>query len=339
MMTRYEPVEAAFVRLGRYNPKASDCELWWSGSGVRTRLNCNRLEAEIEVFDGPQTPWMVVTADGAPVARFPLTPGRHRYALLGDMGAEAEHEIALLRDTEPSEGDPGPVKLLALYTDGVPQAPTARERLVEFIGDSLTAGEGTLGPGSAREWRRAWISGQFAFPAMAAELLNADARVLGRGGWGAYISYDGDETHTLGTIYDRLCAGVTGGEIANDFENQRPADAVVINLGTNDGSGVKVAWPDDPETGGRRVTECAEVLMAMVRARNPEAEILWAYGLCGNVMEGPLRKAVERRRAAGDMKTRYLALTDCGSDLGSLQHPGIPAHWRAANEIAKALKA
>lgn len=338
MMTRYEPKGPAFARLGRYNPDESVCELWWSGSGVRTRLTCNRLEADIEVFDGPQTPWMVVTADGAPVARFPLMPGRHRYALLGDMGAEAAHEIAVLRDTEISEGDPGPVRLLALYTDGVPEAPAPRTRLVEFIGDSLTAGEGTLGPHSAAEWRRAWISGQFAFPMMAAELMNADARVLGRGGWGAYISYDGNTEHTLGTIYERLCATVGGGEIPNDFECQRKADAVVINLGTNDGSGVKVAHPDDPEAGNARVTECAVRLMEMVRARYPEADILWAYGLCGDVMAEPLKRAVALRQAAGDGRVRYLALSDCGSDLGSLQHPGIVAHMRAARQIAEALK-
>ena len=78
--------------------------------------------------------------------------------------------------------------------------------------------------------------------------------------------------------------------------------------------------------------------MLEVRRRQPGAYILWAYGLCGNAMEKEIRGAVEARRAAGDERTGYLALSDCGQDLGSRGHPGRGAHRRAAKELADALR-
>ena len=337
MMNRFDPRGAAFARLGRVNPDEGCCELWWSGSGVSTSLDCTRLEIEAEVADGEHTPWLAVTVDGAPVARFPLAPGLRRYDLLGRIERGVRHEIAVLRDTQPTDCDPGPLKLMAVYTDGAPEAPAPKPRLIEFLGDSLPVGEGTVGARDAMEWRMAWISNQFAFPTLAAGLLNAEKRVIALGGWGAHVSFDGNERHTLGCIYDRLCAVATGGDVPYDFAAQRPADAVVINLGTNDFSGLEKLF-GRAEAGFAALEDSAEVLLALVRKRNPGAKILWAYGLCGAGASEPLKRAVARRISGGDGNVRYLALTDCGDDLGSRGHPGRHAQARAARQIADCLE-
>ena len=268
---------------------------------------------------------------------FPLMAGTHRYDLLGRMEGGALHEIAILRDTQPTDADAAPLKLLGVYTDGVPVAPAPRPHLVEFLGDSLTVGEGTVGPTDAMEWRMIWISNQFAFPTLVSERLNAEKRVIALGGWGAYLSYDGNPEHAIGAIYDRLCAIVPGGEVAHDFSDQREADAVVINLGTNDVSGLGLLSPERRGAGEAALEESAVRLMERVRTHYPRALILWAYGLCGNGAEGPLRRAVERRRDAGDGNVRYLALDDCAGVMGSRSHPGRAAHARAAEQIVEAL--
>ena len=338
MMNRHDPKGAAFTRLGRYDVNETACQLWWSGSGVRTRLDCARLEAELRVPEQDHTPWLMVSADGAPVARIPLKAGTHRYDLLGGMEKGVAHEIELTRDTQPTEGDGGPLELLALYTDGVPEAPATRPRLIEFLGDSLTVGEGTLGPVDAMEWRMVWICNRFAFPALAAEALGADKRVVALGGWGAHVSYDGNTDHTIGHIYDQLCAVVPGGDAPYDFAAQRPADAVVINLGTNDGSCLDKLEGPDRGAGMEALSRSAEALLEQVRERNPGAKIVWAYGLCGDVVAEPLRRAVKRRAAAGDGNVTYLALDDCAGNLGSRSHPGRAAHERAAEQLVQILK-
>ncbi len=337
-MHTYDPRGPQFLREGRYDPGETACELWWSGSGIRTVLDCTRLQLEAEAAEGEFTPWLSVVVDGAPVARFPLMAGRHRYDLLGGLEKGYPHEVAVLRDTQPTDADTAPLRLIAICTDGVPEAPKSRARLVEFLGDSLTVGEGTVGARSAMEWRMAWISNQFAFPALTAQLLDAEKRVVALGGWGAYMSFDADSEHTIGKIYDRLCAVVPAGDIPYDFSAQRPADAVVINLGTNDASALDKLAAEGRTGGMAELEDSAVALMELVRLRNPGAVILWAYGLCGGAMHEPLRRAVERRRAAGDADTHYLALDDCAGDLGSRSHPGRAAHARAAAQIAEALE-
>ena len=337
-MTRYDPRGAACLRLGRFNPNEHACDLWWSGSGVRTVFEGRRLELEATVADDEHTPFIAVTVDGAPVARFALMPGTHRYDLLGRMEAGVPHDVAVLRDSQPTDADSAPLVFDALWAEGTLAAPAPKGKLIEFIGDSLTVGEGTVGPTEAMEWRMLWISNQFAFPSLVAGALDAEKRVIALGGWGAYLSYDANPEHTIGKIYNQLCGVAPAGSKPYDFAAQRKADAVVINLGTNDAGAVSGLSGEARETALISLEACAEKLMEDVRAHNPGAAILWAYGLCGNDMRAPLERAVERRVAAGDANLRYLALDDCAGDLGSRSHPGRAAHRRAAAQIAGILR-
>ena len=339
MMNRYDPLGPAFLRMGRRDPGEAACALWWSGSGIRTRVDCTRFEVEATAGDDEFIPWLAVTLDGAPVARFPLRPGTHRYSVLGVLEKGTAHELAILRDTQPTDGDSGPLVLNAVYTDGEPKAPAPRSRLVEFIGDSLTVGEGTVGDEGGQEWRMVYISNQFAFPTLAAEALKAEKRVIALGGWGAYLAFDGDPNRAIGKIYDRLCPLVPGGDIPYDFAAQRPADAVVINLGTNDGSAMNLLEGEAREAALSAFEDSAVALLAQVRAHNPDSHIIWAYGLCGTGMAAHARRAVERRRAEGDERVSYLALDDCDGSVGSRSHPSRASHIRAARQIAEAIGA
>ena len=64
MLKRYDPLGPAFLRMGRRDPGESACALWWSGSGVRTRVDCTRLEVEATAGDDEFIPWLSVTLDG-----------------------------------------------------------------------------------------------------------------------------------------------------------------------------------------------------------------------------------------------------------------------------------
>lgn len=338
-LRRFDPRDPAFLRMGRYDHAEPACQLWWSGSGIRLRVSCRRLELEAEVPDNEHLPWLAVTVDGAPVARFPMLPGSHRYPLLEGMDPGVSHEVAVYRDTQPHDTDLGPASLTALWMDSDPLPAQPNPRIVEFIGDSLTVGEGLAGGADAMEWRMAWISNTFAFPTLAAARLRAEKRVVALGGWGVWESWDGDPACRIGRIYRQLCGVAPGGEAPYDFTLHRPSDAVVINLGTNDASALANLPEDEQPAAREAITRRAVELMETVREVAPNAVILWAYGLCGGVLAEPLRKAVALRQGAGDDQVRYLALTDCGSDLGSRQHPGRAAHERAAREIAEALEA
>ena len=335
-MQRISLPDPRFLPLGRHDPKEERAGLWWSGSGVRALLACQTLEAEITSTARDHAPWIGVLMDGAPVARFPLLPGTRRYPLLAGLDETFSHEVSIIRDTQPSYDEDGPVFLDAVYTDGEPQRPAERPLLIEFIGDSLTVGEGCLGPESAEEWRMVWISHMPAFPTLVSEKLNAEKRVIALGGWGAARSWDNQPESRISRIYNQLCAITPGGGVPADFP-ERAADAVVINLGTNDASALASMDPRERASAEQELRFRAGELMEMVRARYPKALILWAYGLCGKQVEAILQAAVQDRQEAGDMNVRYLSLTPAASN-GSRMHPSREAHQKAAEEIAEAIK-
>lgn len=337
MLQRYSLPDPRFLPLGRHDPKEKEACLWWSGSGVKVHIACKQMEIEATVNARDHAAWMGVLVDGAPVARFPLINGTHRYPVLAGMEGAVAHDITILRDSQLTYDEDGPVVLNAVYTDGEPAVPAIRPLLLEFVGDSLTVGEGCVGPKSGDEWRTVFISHMPAFPTLVAEEMGAEKRVIALGGWGASQGWDLNQDSRIGLIYDQLCGPTPGGSVPADF-SERPADAVVINLGTNDSTAIGKLEGEKKKAAEAFLTDCAERLLCQVRKRNPLAQIVWAYGLCGWQVKELLEAAVARRRAAGDDRVHFLALTDCNGDVGSRWHPSRAAHRRAAREICDELK-
>ena len=338
MMKAFSPWSDGFLKIGRYDKHEEAYNMWWSGSGVAFCIGCTQIEAEITSTASDHAQWLGVMMDGEIVARMPLRQGRHRYLLLAGMESGVMHEVSILRDTQPSYDEAGPLYLHAVYADGEPKAPESKPLLIEFLGDSLTVGEGTMGPTSAQEWRMMWISHMPAFPTLVASKLNAEKRVVALGGWGVWKSWDSNRSSRIGAIYEQLCGVTPGGDKPYPFD-ERKADAVVINLGTNDGSAFDKEPADQKDAAVRQLTKDVYDLIAMVRAHQPDAHIFWAYGLCGTVMEKYLKPAVEAYAAAnGDKKVSYLPLPDADGDVGSRMHPSRAAHRRAAAVIADAIQ-
>ncbi len=335
-MQRYALPDLRFLPIGRRDAGEKEQNLWWSGSGVRVKLACKRLDVEATSTAADHAQWLGVLVDGAPITRLPLVQGTHPYTLLAGLDDHFSHEITILRDTQPSYDEAGPVVLNAVLTDGTPEAPAARPLLIEFIGDSLTVGEGTMGPYGGEEWRMLFVSHMPAFPTLVAEEIKADKRVVALGGWGAARSWDNQPESRIGRIYNQLCAVTPGGDVPAHTD-ERPADAVVINLGTNDSSALAKVAPDELPLVRAELRARAVELMETVRARYPQAVILWAYGLCGHAVEDILQGAVEDMRQNGDKNAHYLSLSDAKS-LGSRMHPSRDAHRQAAKEITDELK-
>ncbi len=334
-MQRYSLPDPRFLPLGRHDPKETQAHLWWSGSGVRLKTACTRLDIEVASTCTDHAAYMGVLMDGAPVCRFPIVKGIQRATALAGLDKGFAHGIAIIRDTQPSYDESAPVILNAIYTDGEIAPIEERPLLIEFIGDSLTVGEGCLGPESASEWRMMWVSHMPAFPTLVSEALGAEKRVIALGGWGAARSWDNQPESRIGRIYDRLCAVIPGGDVPAPEE--KSADAVVINLGTNDCSALRTMKEEEAPAVLVEIRERAKELIRQARARNPQAHILWAYGLCGSDAEPVLRAAVEDIRSSGDERVQYLALSQAESN-GSRMHPSRKAHRKAAQEITDALK-
>ena len=332
--------EKRILLTGRRDERRDPLRLFWVGSGAVMTVKAEGLSAVIEAAWSGQAPWMSLALDGAPVSRFPLRRGTHTYALLTAMDAAAAHRVSLTRDTQPMENDEAMVvRLHGLELDGELLEQEPRRR-IEFIGDSLTSGEGLAGPVNAAEWKTVYMSGALTYAAQTCALMDADGEWVSQSGWGIVTDWTNDRSHTLPSIYDRVCALHAAGRIAYDF-SAHPVDAVVVNLGTNDTSAHDSLPAGERLDREREIAEAVRSFIAQIRAVRPEAPILWVYGMCGGGLDSLLGRAVEEAAAAmGDDRIAFCALPACGpEEQGSLGHPGFLSHRRCAATVAERLRA
>ena len=83
--------------LGRLDPEQDPIALDWTGSGVEFRFRGTDVWAELEAPAFSPVMWMIVLADGCPVARFPVEPGVRFYPLLLGLEAERERTVTLMK--------------------------------------------------------------------------------------------------------------------------------------------------------------------------------------------------------------------------------------------------
>jgi len=321
-------------RLGRFTKEETACTLGFSMSGVGLRAACTEVEVEIDCEYGEHSPWMGVLVDGAPVGRFPLRQGKHWYLALAGMDPAFPHEIAIVRDSQPVPEDPHRqfIRIENVRVTGEVQPCHNPAMVIEFAGDSLTSGEGTLGPGSALEWRMAYMSAMNTYAQMVCCALNAEGRWISQSGWGVHAAWDGDLKRCIPLIYEQTCATDDSGKQAYDF-NAVPANWVVINLATNDGAPLARLKKSERKAFRQAFYQDAKAFLEQIRRLNPSAHILWAYGMCGRPLEKEIQLAI---KDVQDDKAHYLRVPRCrAEEIGSRQHPGQASHRKVAREIVQ----
>ncbi len=331
--------DSRFTWIGRRLENSDPLRLFWIGSGIVLRAKLRELTARIEADWSEQSPWMSVMIDGEPVARFPLRRGLHTYALLTGMDPGVAHRVSLTRDVQPMENDERLlVRLHSLELDGE-LLEQATGRRIEFVGDSLTSGEGLAGPESAAEWKTVWMSGTRTYAAQVCAMLDAEGEWISQSGWGIVTDWIQERSHTLPAIYDQVCALHEAGREAYDFASH-PVDAVVINLGTNDLNALNSLAPEKRPQREQEIVTTVHSFLEHVRKVRPGVPILWVCGMCGDGLNALLERAVtEAARAMADDSVAFIALPACGpEEQGSLGHPGWLSHRRCAELIAAWLK-
>ncbi len=352
--------------LGRYclssARQAGALPLLWAGSGLELCFTGSELHLLLDADFSQFEPWLAVELNGAPILRMPLNRGTQEVCLFRGMAPGIPKKVRIFKDTQPIADDMDHrlwVRELAWEDGEFLPLPDPACRL-EFVGDSLTSGEGVVGALEETDWVTALFSASRSWAKLTAGLLGADFRLISQSGWGVLSGWDNNPAHTLPSIYDRVCAPASGivnqtlgTQAPHDFQSWQP-DAVIINLGTNDAGAMdNPTWhgPDGQvfrQTGDAagltRFTAAAADFLKTLRHHNPAAKLIWTYGM----IEGPLSPALGSKlaetvaqycRETGDRDTYYLQLPAVTNEtMGSRQHPGPLCHQAAAEVTAKFLK-
>lgn len=349
---------------GRTTGCLSPLSLFWTGSGIELNVGATQLWIEIESGYDAHEPWIAIVVDGVAVSRFMVLEGKHWICVFKEMNKDVIKNIRLVKETQALNEDPKSfLQLHSIRCDGEFIPVEDRPYKIEFIGDSITSGEGAIGAKKEDDWIMMWFSAIQNYSYMVSEAVNADSRIISQSGWGVFTSYDNNPNKSMAKHYEKVC-GFLNGELNkslgafndNDFTSWQP-DIVVINLGTNDEGAFNSPMWRDEVTGKThkqrknmdgsynnedlaKFEEAVSDFLFKLRTYNHNAHLLWVYGMLGNNMMPAIKRGLEAYQLkTGDRNVSFLLLPNTTEEtVGARYHPGRLSHKKAAKVIAEHIK-
>ncbi|MCR4903283.1 MAG: GDSL family lipase [Butyrivibrio sp.] len=331
-------VQKCYVH-GRTNINKDEIPLFWNNSGIEICSDASELWIEVEADYSVYEPWYAVEINGALIARSMLMPGTNNICLFRSMSKGVVKRVFFYRDLQ-AMGQDNDCHMLVkgIYSDGNFKDIPKYDYKIEFIGDSISSGEGTYGAHEDMDWISMYMSSSHNYINMISKKINADVRIISQGGWGVCCSWDSVKENNIPDIYDYVC-GLAHGDFNEKIGAGKPfdssdwqADAVVINLGTNDCTGMTGVGNLTEE----KLEQAIVDFLKKLRGYYPNAHLLWVYGMLGYGITSNISRAVTRYMdETKDTNAAYLTLPNTLEDeYGSRQHPGLKSHKKAADVIA-----
>jgi len=320
-------MERLIKTQGRTRFEGDTLMLDYSASGVEFRLNCKG-----DVFVTFDTQYLkdtssyggcyfTVVVDGVTSKRDAVwitKEGQTEVCIAEDLDL-GNHTFAIYRQTELRGAEIGIAKF---RVDGrFISKPKDNPLYIEFIGDSITCAYGNLGKDgvSVNVDSPLHQDATQGYAFTTAQALGADFSLVSYSGIGAKYGWN---SFDMPVFYPAQAYPYDESEYG--FERQ--PDIVVIALGTNDSANA----PSQPER-----KKGFDELLAMVREKNPNAKIIWIYGMMTQDVNADIEAAVND--AGGKGNGCYL-LKLPQNNSGAGWHPGLDGHKAFSEGLTKFIK-
>ena len=310
----------------------------WSGTGLVATVSGTSIAVQLTTSGSSDPVYFQPVIDGTPGPRFAVANGAQTVTLASGL-AGGDHAVELYRETEGRYG----TSVFGGFTQGTLKAPPPSSgRLIEFVGDSITAGYGDLGseqhpnygpdPDGGCLFSTQTESAYATYGALAARTLGADPSLVAVSGWGMYRDNGNSTADVLPAVY----ADALGLQATPVWPFQPEPQAVVINLGTNDFA------TGDP--GAAAFEGAYSAFLATVRGKYPDA---WIFCTVGPLLYGAglasaqtdIQAVVTGAQTGGDTKVQYLDFGQENTSLGTgcQYHPNVAEHQAMATRLVAAL--
>ena len=324
-------VETDALFFGRTYKKGSVRWFNYSGAGFSVRFQGSGLAAEIysNEPEARDLAYLKVYVDGVEQEDIALKKDVQIVMLAENLDPNAEHTVQVRKRTNARSSSAGVSRLV--LTDGKVLPPAEpKERLIEFLGDSLTVGYVAAKDGkTAGAWSTMTEDVTGTYCPQIADAFDAEYQTVAISGRGIVRNNGGNTEDLFPDIYRQLDYYNNPGT-AYDFAVQ--PDVIVINLGSNDESKANEGLP---------VQEFQQGLydfLKEVRQYNPEAQIVYAYGMVRMGLSEAIADVVDQLVAEGDGKLHYLQLEQCQKWELNLNHTVRTAYASRGDAIIEKIR-
>lgn len=340
--------EKNFKSLGRVY--FDDGEIFCALSGTGVEFTFTGTECTVTVKNGNGEATNPSDIDNHPRIAIYLNGER----VVDDMINAAVKEYPIFVSDDPTEADIRIVKLSesamstfsisGITVNGTAISPAEnKERLIEFVGDSITCGYGVDDEDRDHHFSTRTEDNTKTYAYKTASALDADYSMVSFSGYGIISGYsDGNNKVTAQTVpqfYSKLgyswsSRGYTPSDIEWSF-NRKP-DVIVINLGTNDNSYCK-GIPERCEEYQREYVN----FLKQIRGLNPDAVIIGTLGIMGQELYPYVEAAVKQYSEETNDKNVYSMMFDNQSMADGIAadwHPSEKTHEKASQKLAEKIK-
>ena len=343
--------------------------LFWSASGIEICTNASELWIQVSSDYSVNEIYLAVQISGYTIARFMAPKEKTWICVARNLNAENKNDICIIKDSQPSAFDPNhivQIHQIAVTKNAEFFQVPKKDCFIEFIGDSITSGEGLCGRPEAPEWISSYISVSNNYAMQIAKIKNAEISIISQCGWGITRGWDSNINSNIPSHYQNVCSIFNSPmqkelDSCQEYDFSKKADFVVVNLGTNDNSSFNNPWTDEStgkvyqyqvnddgtvaESSKKEIYEGIKNFLYQIRKNNPSAKILWVWGMIKlDKIPAILQNAMEDyKKESGDQNVFTLeldAMEDVENhllDKGSRWHPGPKTHELAAKKISQNL--
>ena len=278
----------------------------FSGAGIEFNARISG-DVVLKIYSSGTTYYTLYVNGVRQEQRLKFNTGTAEYTILKDL-AEGEYNIKLLKQTQIEFTVSA---LMSLKFNGTfAEKPSDKDVLIEFIGDSITCGFGTVGypTDGVENYRGAdHMDATKAYSYLTAEQLGADHSLISMSGWSLLPGENGGSC--VPNVYSQTCY-----KRSNElYTPTRSADIVVIHLGTND-----IYYRDNYASD---FVSAAKLFIEEIRRINPNAKIVWAYG---SMMSGTNLNDFEAK-----VNT---IINDCGGADAGFYRVKLPTDYNGAHK-------
>ena len=296
----------------------------WTNSGFEVTFEGDRLTAEFGSGQGNQF-WNITVDGDRPKLICVSGPGE--VTLVRDLGKG----IHTVRMEKSSEGyTVQSIISLSTSANGRFYTPSKKpKRRILFIGDSITAGIGTVN--ETVDGNTCLQDGLKTYEALLSTAFSAESQVLALSGQAVCQRLSENGKTEPGIMREVFTHDNYWINRSAEYDFSWVPDVVVINLGTNDDA-ARVSESD--------FLAGVREYVRLVRTHYPKTKIVWAYGIMNYRFRDALEAFIPGLSSEGIGDVYFVPLKYQGAygGTGYENHPGVKGHQMMATEIAPVIE-